>query len=163
MTDTVIIEPIEGTYDLRDVELIEKAYQQLQFFEEATPDDFRKTLYLLSMYRTLNELIENFEFVLNEAKEENLMLNEYDMSGAEGKGKRLEATGLVSDVTANTVIMKEDRHTNYLVYKKIRNRVLFATRNISDLHESLLVDLLFVGMQMGSMTAAAATIIYLLI
>jgi hypothetical protein len=88
-------------------------------------------------------LVENYEFVL---KEENKFgMNEYDMNGAEGRAKRLEATDLVSDVTANTVIMKEDRHTNYIVYKKIRNRVLFATRNISDLHESLLVDLLFTG------------------
>jgi hypothetical protein len=73
------------------------------------------------------------------------MLNEYDMSLAEGRGKRLDPTDLVSDVTTNTVIAKEDRHANYLIYKKIRNRVLFATRNISDLHESLLVDLLFIG------------------
>jgi hypothetical protein len=66
-------------------------------------------------------MVENYEFVLKEAAE--VGMNEYDMSGAEGRAKRLEATDLVSDVTANTVIMKEDRHANYLVYKKIRNRV----------------------------------------
>jgi hypothetical protein len=145
MSEVAVIEPNEDVYDVKDVELIEKTYQQLQFFQSATKDDFRKTLYLLSMYRTLNELIENYEYVLNEAKEEGLQLNELDMSAAEGRGKRIDATDLVSDVTANTVIMKEDRHTNYLVYKKIRNRVLFATRNISDPHESLLVHLLFTG------------------
>lgn len=143
MAETAIIEPSEDVYDPKDVELITKAYQQLQFFEQATEDDFRKTLFLLSQYRTINELIENYEFVLNEDPENKL--NEYDMSAAEGRGKRIDATDLVSDVTANTVIMKEDRHTNYLVYKKIRNRILFATRNISDVHESLLVDLLFTG------------------
>jgi hypothetical protein len=145
MSGIAVIEPNEDVYDQKDVELIEKVYQQLQFFDQATKDDFRKTLFLLSMYRTMNEMIESYEFVLNEAKEEKLMLNEYDMSGAEGRGKRLDATDLVSDVTANTVIMKEDRHANYLAYKKIRNRILFAIRNISDVHESLLVDLLFIG------------------
>jgi hypothetical protein len=145
MTDIAIIEPNEDVYDFKDVELIEKVYQQLQFFSNATTEDFRKTLFLLSMYRAMNEMIENYEFVLYEAKEEKLMLNEYDMSGAEGRGKRINATDLVSDVTANTVIMKEDCHSNYLVYKKIRNRILFATKNISDIHESLLVNLLFTG------------------
>jgi hypothetical protein len=143
MTDIAIIEPNEDVYDVKDVELIGKVYQQLQFFVQATQEDFRKTLFLLSMYRAINEMIENYEFALNEAAEDGM--NEYDMSAAEGRGKRLEATDLVSDVTANTVIMKEDRHANYLVYKKIRNRILFATRNISDVHESLLVDLLFTG------------------
>jgi hypothetical protein len=144
MEDTaIIVEPNEDVYDVKDVELIEKVYQQLQFFDSATKEDLRKTLFLLSMYRAINEMVENYEFVLKETAEDGM--NEYDMSAAEGRGKRIDATDLVSDVTANTVIMKEDRHTNYLVYKKIRNRVLFATRNISDPHESLLVHLLFTG------------------
>jgi hypothetical protein len=70
MSEVAVIEPNEDVYDFKDVELIEKAYQQLQFFDSATKDDFRKTLFLLSMYRALNEMIENYEFVLNEAKEE---------------------------------------------------------------------------------------------
>jgi hypothetical protein len=143
MNDIAIIEPNEDVYDVKDVDLIERAYQQLQFFDSATKEEFRKTLFLLNMYRAINEMIENYEFVLKETVEDGM--NEYDMSTAEGRGKRLDATDLVSDVTANTVIMKEDRHLNYLVYKKIRNRILFATRSISDLHESMLVDLLFTG------------------
>jgi hypothetical protein len=142
MTNIAIIEPNEDVYDAKDVELIEKIYQ-ISFFGEATKEDFRKTLFLLSMYRTINEIIENYEYVLKEETENGL--NEYDMSAAEGRGKRLEATDLVSDVAANTVIMKEERHVNYIVYKKIRNRILFATRNITDPHESLLVHLLFTG------------------
>jgi hypothetical protein len=71
MNEAAIIEPSEEAYDQVDVELIEKAYHQLQFFEQATPDDFRKTLFLLSVYRAINEMIENFEFVLNEEKAEN--------------------------------------------------------------------------------------------
>jgi hypothetical protein len=43
-----IIEPNEEVYDVKDVEQIDKVYQQLQFFEQATTDDFRKTLFLLS-------------------------------------------------------------------------------------------------------------------
>jgi hypothetical protein len=140
MTDTAIIEPNEEVYDPKDVELI---FKQLSFFGEASPEDVRKTLFLLNQYRTINELVENFEFVLKEENENGM--NEYDMSGAEGRAKRVEATDLVSDVTANTVIMMDDRKANYQVYKKIRNRVLFATRNISDPHESLLVHLLFTG------------------
>jgi hypothetical protein len=140
MTDIAIIEPNEEVYDSKDVELI---FKQLSFFGEASEEDVRKTLFLLNQYRTINELVENYEFVLDEESENGM--NEYDMSGAEGRAKRLEATDLVSDVTANTVIMMDDRKANYQVYKKIRNRVLFATRNISDPHESLLVHLLFTG------------------
>jgi len=99
MTELAIIEPNEDIYDKKEVELI---FKQLSFFGEATEEDVRKTLFLLSQYRTINELVENYEYVLKEAAEDGM--NEYDLSGAEGRAKRIDATDLVSDVTANTVI-----------------------------------------------------------
>jgi hypothetical protein len=99
MNDIAIIEPNEDVYDVKDVELIDKVYQQLQFFDIATKEDIRKTLFLLSMFRAINKMIENYEFVLNETAEDGM--NEYDMSAAEGRGKRIDPTDLVSDVKAN--------------------------------------------------------------
>jgi hypothetical protein len=49
MEDTaIIIEPNEDVYDIKVVELIDQVYQQLQFFSNATKEDFRKTLFILS-------------------------------------------------------------------------------------------------------------------
>lgn len=125
--------------DNKDVELITKIVQ-VSFFDDATPEDIKKTIWLLNRYTNMIDLISNYEYVL---KEENEGLNEYDLSGAEGRAKRLDVSDTFSNVTANTVIMMDQRHENYLLYKKITNRVVYAINNIRDPHEGLVAKLLF--------------------
>lgn len=134
-----MLELAEATEDFKDVEIITKL-MQISFFDDATQDDIRKTIWLLGMYVKMIDLIKNYEFVMNE-QEGNL--NEYDLSGAEGRAKRLEASDTISNVTANVVMMKEERHKNYLLYKKIANRIFYAISNIRDPHEHLAAKLLF--------------------
>jgi hypothetical protein len=126
--------------EAKDVELITKIVQ-VSFFDDATQEDILKAIWLLNRYTNMIDLISNYEFVL---KEENDGLNEYDMSGAEGRAKRLEVSDTISNVTANTVIMMDQRHENYLLYKKITNRVQYAINNIRDPHEGLVAKLLFI-------------------
>jgi hypothetical protein len=133
LTEATLIE------DAKDIELITKIVQ-VSFFDDATQEDIRKAIWLLNRYTNMIDLISNYEFVL---KEENDGLNEYDLSGAEGRAKRLEVSDTISNVTANTVIMMDQRHDNYLLYKKITNRVQYAVRNIRDPHEGLVSKLLF--------------------
>lgn len=114
---------------------------QLSFFPLVTEEDITRTKYLLAMNKELIDVILNFEFAMRQ--EEN-GLNEYDMSGAEGRAKRLNATDLISNVPQNTVILKDSRHELYLLYKKLSERIQFAVSNIRDPHEAMIAKLLFI-------------------
>lgn len=125
--------------DLAD---ITRAYQ-VQFFTNADEEDIRKALWLLSSYRTIKGLVDNYEFVLKQPQENGL--NEFDMAGVEGAVKRLSTSDHVSNLPANVLIAKESRHLNYMLYKRVTDAVLHAANNVVDPHEHMIVQLLFVG------------------
>ncbi|MCL6605534.1 MAG: hypothetical protein K6T94_21930 [Paenibacillus sp.] len=125
-----------------DVELISRVYQ-VEFFSNADWEDIRKAIWLLNSYRTLKGLVDSYEFVLNQKTENGL--NEFDMACAEGAVKRLGSNDLISNLPANVLIAKEDRHSNYLIYKRLTQAVAHAANNVIDPHEHKIVQLLFVG------------------
>jgi hypothetical protein len=71
-------------------------------------------------------------------------LSAYELLSAEGTvAKRESGHELTADVTANAVVLKDKRHTNYKFYLFISNNVKFAISNMRDPHESLIAKLLF--------------------
>ncbi|GGG20627.1 hypothetical protein [Paenibacillus aceti] len=66
------------------------------------------------------------------------------MLTAEGTaGKRDTGQELTADVTANSVVLKDKRHTSYKYYLFISNNIKFAINNLRDLHEGIIAKLLF--------------------
>ncbi|MFE4709503.1 hypothetical protein ACFRAM_01405 [Paenibacillus sp. NPDC056722] len=125
-----------------DVVKISKIYQ-VQFFENPDSEDIRKTTWLLNKYRTIQGLVEDYEFALQQRLENGM--NELDMAGVEGAVKRLGTSDHISNLPANVLIAKEQRHINYLLYKRITEAVRHAAANIIDPHENKIIELLFVG------------------
>lgn len=124
---------------------------QLSSFGAVTESDIIRTKYLLAMNKGMIDAILDHEFSMRNSEGG---LSEYDMSGAEGRAKRLHATDLISNVTANTVILKDSRHELYVLYKKISSRVQFAISTIPDPHEALIAKLLFIdGLSHGKAQA----------
>ncbi|WP_397346199.1 hypothetical protein [Paenibacillus polymyxa] len=114
---------------------------QVNFFDDIEQDDIRKTKWLLNKYTDLMDVIKNYEYSLQQL--ENGMAA-YDLLSAEGSvAKRVSGQELTADVTANTVILKDQRHINYKFYQFITNNVKFAINNIRDKHEGLIAKLLF--------------------
>ncbi|MCC3380709.1 hypothetical protein ACFQ5D_10795 [Paenibacillus farraposensis] len=114
---------------------------QVNFFDDLEQDDIRKTKWLLGKYADLVDVIKNYEYSLQQI--ENGM-SAYDILAAEGSvAKRVTGQELTADVTANTVILKDQRHVNYKFYKFITNNVKFAVNNMRDKHEGLIAKLLF--------------------
>ncbi|MMZ51418.1 hypothetical protein D1872_131560 [compost metagenome] len=114
---------------------------QVNFFEDIEQDDIRKTKWLLNKYTDLIDVIKNYEYSLQQL--ENGMAA-YDLLSAEGSvAKRVSGQELTADVTANAVILKDQRHINYKFYQFITNNVKFAINNMRDKHEGLISKLLF--------------------
>ncbi|MDY8095848.1 hypothetical protein UY456_23045 [Paenibacillus polymyxa] len=114
---------------------------QVNFFDDIQKDDIRKTKWLLNKYTDLVDVIKNYEYSLQQI--ENGMAA-YDLLSAEGSvAKRVSGQELTADVTANAVILKDQRHINYKFYQFITNNVKFAINNMRDKHEGLISKLLF--------------------
>lgn len=114
---------------------------QITFFDDIDADDIRKTKWLLGKYTDMDDIIKNYEFALKQIENG---LDAYQLLTAEGTaGKRVTGQELTADVTANSVVLKDKRHTNYKFYLYISNNVRFAINNLRDLHEGLISKLLF--------------------
>ncbi|WP_025715973.1 hypothetical protein [Paenibacillus sp. 1-18] len=114
---------------------------QVNFFSDIDQEDIRKTKWLLSKYVDMIDVIKNYEFALQQI--ENGM-SAYEILSAEGAiAKRETGQELTADVTANAVILKDKRHTNYKFYQFITNNIRFAINNMRDPHEGLAAKLLF--------------------
>lgn len=135
-----MVEVVEE-YEEKDVELIHQSYQ-MQFFENVSEEDLRKAVWLLRKYPELKDVIKNYEFVIEE--EARSGVDEYHLSAIEGRGKKADSTDLMANIPESSLILKEQRHTNYLFYKKMTDRVQFAINNIRDTHQQAIAKLLFI-------------------
>lgn len=114
---------------------------QITFFDDVDAEDIRKTKWLLGKYTDMIDIIENYEYAQKQI--ENGM-DAYQLLIAEGTaGKRVTGQELTADVTGNSVVLKDKRHTNYKFYLYISNNVRFAINNLRDPHEGLIAKLLF--------------------
>lgn len=114
---------------------------QITFFDDVESEDVRKVKWLLGKYTDMIDIIKNYEFALEQIEEG---LDAYQLLTAQGTvGKRESGHELTADVTANSVVLKDKRHTNYKFYKLITNNIRFAIENIRDPHEQLISRLLF--------------------
>ncbi|MGR6763180.1 hypothetical protein MF628_004940 [Paenibacillus polymyxa] len=114
---------------------------QVNFFDDVDAVDIRKTKWLLNKYTDLIDVIKNYEYSLQQL--ENGM-TAYDLLSAEGSvAKRVSGQELTADVTANAVLLKDQRHLNYKFYQFITNNIKFAINNMRDKHEGLIATLLF--------------------
>lgn len=114
---------------------------QINFFDDVDVVDIRKTKWLLNKYTDLIDVIKNYEYSLQQL--ENGMAA-YDLLSAEGSvAKRVTGQELTADVTANAVLLKDQRHVNYKFYQFLTNNIKFAINNMRDKHEGLIAKLLF--------------------
>ncbi|PNQ81629.1 hypothetical protein [Paenibacillus sp. F4] len=114
---------------------------QVNFFDDIDAVDIRKTKWLLNKYTDLIDVIKNYEYSLQQL--ENGMAA-YDLLSAEGMvAKRVSGQELTADVTANAVLLKDQRHVNYKFYQFLTNNIKFTINNIRDNHEGLIAKLLF--------------------
>jgi hypothetical protein len=114
---------------------------QVNFFDDVDAVDIRKTKWLLNKYTDLIDVIKNYEYSLQQL--ENGMAA-YDLLSAEGSvAKRVSGQELTADVTANAVLLKDQRHVNYKFYQFLTNNIKFAINNMRDKHEGLIANLLF--------------------
>jgi hypothetical protein len=70
-------------------------------------------------------------------------MSEYDLASAHGMAKRITGHEITSDLTANTVVLKDNREILYSFYKKIAAIVGGVMRNIRDPHQSMIAQLLW--------------------
>jgi hypothetical protein len=118
-----------------------KRIMQLQFFEDITSEDLTKTLWLLKQYVKWIDVIRNYEFAMKEMERG---MSQYDLLAAEGNvAKRISGHEITADVTANAVVLKDERHVYYKYYLAITNIIKFAINNIRDPHEGLIAKLLY--------------------
>ncbi|MEE4566845.1 hypothetical protein AAIH69_13670 [Paenibacillus sp. MABNS29] len=130
----IFVEKIEDAADTRKI-------IQVNFFDDIEQDDIRKTKWLLNKYTDLIDVIKNYEYSLQQL--ENGM-TAYDLLSAEGSvAKRVSGQELTADVTANAVLLKDQRHVNYKFYQFLTNNIKFAINNMRDKHEGLIAKLLF--------------------
>ncbi|MFT9370109.1 hypothetical protein [Paenibacillus polymyxa] len=110
---------------------------QVNFFDDVDVVDIRKTKWLLNKYTDLIDVIKNYEYSLQQL--ENGM-TAYDLLSAEGSvAKRVSG----QELTANAVLLKDQRHVNYKFYQFLTNNIKFAINNMRDKHEGLIAKLLF--------------------
>ncbi|MEE4581545.1 hypothetical protein [Paenibacillus polymyxa] len=127
----------QSNEDLSDTQKI----IQVNFFDDVDAIDIRKTKWLLNKYTDLVDVIKNYEHSLEQIKNG---MSAYDLLSAEGSvAKRVTGQELTADVTANAVLLKDQRHINYKFYLLITNNIRFAISNIRDAHERLAAKLLF--------------------
>ncbi len=113
---------------------------QLSLFDDLTEEDVIKTKWLLKLYPGMLDIIKNYELNNNTLTDG---MTEYDLAAAHGSGKK-ENEQDISNVTANTVILKDKREVLYRFYKE-RSRVLSGViNNIRDPHEKMIAKLLFI-------------------
>jgi hypothetical protein len=138
MSNPVVIVNDEKQLDREETRLI----IQMSLFDDLTEEDVIKTKWLLKLYPGMLDIIKNYE--LNN-KTLNNGMTEYDLAAAHGTlGKRETGKEIISDVTANTVILKDKREVLYVFYKE-RSRILGGViNNIRDPHELMIAKLLFV-------------------
>ncbi|MCP3778786.1 hypothetical protein [Paenibacillus sp. MZ03-122A] len=130
----IFVERIEDAADTRKI-------IQVNFFDDIEQDDIRKTKWLLNKYTDLIDVIKNYEYSLQQL--ENGMAA-YDLLSAEGSvAKRVSGQELTADVTANAVLLKDQRHVNYKFYQFLTNNIKFAINNMRDKHDGLIATLLF--------------------
>ncbi|MGR6127182.1 hypothetical protein [Paenibacillus sp. SER-28] len=131
----------DGIIQLKEDLEDNKKIIQVNFFDDLEQDDIRKTKWLLNKYTNLVDVIKNYEYSLQQL--ENGM-TAYDLLSAEGSvAKRVSGQELTADVTANAVLLKDQRHLNYKFYQFITNNIKFAINNMRDKHEGLIATLLF--------------------
>lgn len=126
---------------MKTLELVIDDLMQLSFFDDINSEDERKTKWLLEKYTDMIDIIKNYEFALKQMENG---LSAYDLLCAEGSvAKREHGQELTSDVTANSVILKDKRHANYQFYGALTNIIRCVIGNIRDPHEGLIAKLLF--------------------
>lgn len=114
---------------------------QITFFDDIVEEDIRKTKWLLGKYTDMIDIIKNYEFALQEMENG---LSAYELLSAEGTiAKRETGHELTADVTANAIVLKDKRHTNYKFYVALTNIIRCVINNIRDPHEALVARLLF--------------------
>ncbi|MDR0269624.1 hypothetical protein [Paenibacillus sp.] len=114
---------------------------QVTFFDDINEEDIRKTKWLLGKYTDMIDIIKNYEFALQEMENG---LSAYELLSAEGTiAKRETGHELTADVTANAIVLKDKRHTNYKFYVALTNIIRCVINNIRDPHEALVARLLF--------------------
>ncbi|MNW54369.1 hypothetical protein D3C74_319670 [compost metagenome] len=137
MTNQTEVLPCRINDDIEDTNKI----VQITFFDDINAEDIRKTKWLLGKYTDMIDIIKNYEYALQQIEDG---LDAYQLLTAEGTaGKRETGQELTADVTANSVVLKDKRHTNYKFYLYISNNVKFAINNLRDPHEGLIAKLLF--------------------
>lgn len=129
---------LDNSFDLEDTQKI----IQITFFDDINEEDIRKTKWLLEKYADMVDICRNYEIAMNEMENG---LSAYELLSAEGSvAKRETGQELTSDVTANSVVLKDKREANYKFYLAITNIVRGVINNIRDPHESLAAKLLFI-------------------
>lgn len=128
----------EGMDELEDNQKI----IQITFFDELTEEDIRKTKWLLGKYTDMIDTIQNYEIAQREL--ENGM-SAYELLTAEGSaGKRVSGEELTSDVTANSIVLKEKREMIYKFYVALTNIIKAVVSNLRDSHEKQIIKFLFI-------------------
>ncbi len=113
---------------------------QMSLFPDITQDDVRKTLWLLRMYPEMKDVIRNYELAKEHMRGG---MSEYDLASAHGGAKRVTGQEITSDITANTVVLKDNREILFLFYKKIAAIVGGVINNIRDPHQKMIAKLLW--------------------
>jgi len=114
---------------------------QITFFDDIDSDDVRKVKWLLDRYTDMVDICRDYEIAKKEMENG---LSAYDLLCAEGSaGKRETGQELTSDVTANTVVLKDKRESNYEFYLVITRIIKGVINNIRDPHEGMIAKLLF--------------------
>jgi len=114
---------------------------QLSLFGDITQDDVRKVLWLLRMRSEhMIEVVTSYEYVKRSTCG---VVSEYDLAAAHGGAKRISSHDLTSDLTANTVVLKNGREPIYLFYKAIIKDVDNAISSLLKPHQKKIAELLW--------------------
>lgn len=118
---------------------------QLSLFPDITQDDVRKTLWLLRMYPEMKDVIRNYELAKEHMRGG---MSEYDLAAAQGGARRITGQEITADLTANTVVLKDNREILYQFYKRMCAIIGGVINNIRDPHQKMIAKLLWEeGMQ----------------
>lgn len=105
-------------------------------------EDFEKTEYLLQLHPKMMSVIESYEW--SQENPENGM-SQFELMNAEGYARRGEhGRELVSDVTANSAVLKEKSAATFQLYKTISNTICVIIDNLKDPHMRAMFNMLFV-------------------
>jgi hypothetical protein len=105
-------------------------------------EDFEKTEYLLRLHPTMMTVIKNYEW--SQENSENGM-SQFELVNLEGNARKGEhGRETITDVTANSAVLKEKSAAIYQLYKTISNTICIVIDNLKDPHEGLLFKMLFI-------------------